>query len=289
MRVDFTQMSVDELRNLLIEKSGITIEEANSIKPKSAVVAKLMEYYETPEPPSVNIQANKNVFDFAEIQTAELEKKLDVERGSPEWQDWVLSLLRSDEYFEKEGKRYPRVAGLRRLTEQLLGPILESGPVQIFPPTGLGKTFATVAFKIRVVTTQGIREYTEVADGGIGNVPDEFLPHPTATAASRAAGRAFRSALLLSIYTAEEMNSHNEVTGPTDDLRILEGAISAAQQISIKNMCSRIGLNLDATLSHHGFDKLDTLTKEQARNFMSVITQYSSDALSIPETIKEPT
>lgn len=305
LRPDFTKMSVEELRNLLVEKSGMTYEQACEVKPKSAVVDKLMPYYPE-EGERVGLSIDNNVFAQAELETVEpasyAQQELGSEdpiplRGSPEWQEYVLSLLRSDEYNEKDGKRFPKAAGLRRMVELLLGPIVESGPVVIQSPNMAHNGFnATVVYKISVAWQRNggdVRVFSDVADAGYENVASEYAKHASATASSRAAGRAFRNALLLSVNTAEEMSQVLEAVGPTDDIRMLEdaGPITAIQIVGIQRMSDRLKISVVKLLAHNGYPEgktLSELTKSEAQNIMSQLNKFSStgkDGLEIPSTI----
>ena len=63
---------------------------------------------------------------------------------SPEWDAYVMSQFEPNELIDG----YPNVAGLRRVAELLLGPILESGPSQVFPVVGNGAGRATVVYAV---------------------------------------------------------------------------------------------------------------------------------------------
>jgi len=296
MRPDFTKMTVDELRELYAELANKTPEEVSLIKGKSAVVELLMPFYtQDVKQPSVKVES---VFDQAEMETIESvhqeAAEIKPKRGSQEWQDYVLGLLTSDEAVYKDGKIYPKAAGLRRLVELLLGPIIKSGPV-VTIPIELGKTnVATIVYEIHIhwLETNSTRVFSEIADAGNINTPEEYARHASATACSRAAGRAFRNALLLSVNTAEEVNSP-VTNGPTDDIRILEdhSMITATQVMGINMTCSRIGVDIQQLLLHNGYEGkcLDELTKSDGHKLMAELNKYSSsgkDSLSIPDTIK---
>ena len=78
----------------------------------------------------------KNLFDNIELNTAEntdVSIKDVIMDDTPqitslEWNDYVMSLFEEDELIENR----PLSAGLRRVSELVLGRIVSSGPVQVF-------------------------------------------------------------------------------------------------------------------------------------------------------------
>jgi len=85
---------------------------------------------------------------------------------SPEWTEYVKTLFDESELVEGN----PLVHGLRRVSEQVLGEIIFSGPTQVFPvqsESGVGR--ATVVFTVRFAS--GL-ECSEVADSWEGNTDD---------------------------------------------------------------------------------------------------------------------
>lgn len=309
MRPDFSKMSVDECRALLCEKSGMSAAEAEQIKPKSAVVEQLLQFYAnndtvTLRSPAINID---NPFSEAEPETVELqsfevrgakvlEETVDApttvpSRGSAGWQGYVLGLLTEDEYIEKDGKRHPKASGLRRITEMLLGPIVKSGPVMT-ETIGNGKTVATVVYEVVIDWHRtGVHyTYSDVADAGPINTPAEYAKHASATASSRAAGRAFRAALLLTVNTAEEVNSASSAPVETmnDDMRMLDDKfpISGTQMLAVKNVARNVGVDVDALLAQHGFPSLESITSGDAKMLLLELNRYGSGALSLPDSLR---
>jgi hypothetical protein len=160
-------------------------------------------------------------------------------RTSPEWNDYVLSLFEENEMFEGR----PLCAGLRRVAELVMGPIMISRPTQVFPPKesdGVGR--ATVVWEV-VFETGHL--FSDVADCWEGNTDDAFCVFNTATAATRAEGRALRKALGLKTVAAEEMTNKNTT--------------SVAKELSIKKNTSTEG----------EYDESQRMTDAQA-NFIDV-------------------
>ena len=110
---------------------------------------------------------------------------------SPDWNDYVLGLFADNELFDGR----PTCAGLRRVSELVLGQIVSSKPTQIFPPSS-GDEVGRSTVVWEVVFGDG-SVFSDVADSWEGNTDDMFCVFNTATAATRAEGRALRKALRL--------------------------------------------------------------------------------------------
>lgn len=122
---------------------------------------------------------------------------------SPEWNDAVMGLFEENELFDGR----PVCAGLRRVAEMLLGRIVSSRPTQVFPPqNGSEVGRSTVVWE--VIFRDGSL-FSDVADCWEGNTDDMFCVFSTATAATRAEGRALRKALRIKTVAAEEMTTKN--------------------------------------------------------------------------------
>ena len=127
----------------------------------------------------------------------------EIDPTSPDWNDHVLGLFDKRELYDGR----PLCAGLRRVAELLLGRIVSSRPTKVFPPTSgdeIGRS--TVIWEI--IFADGSL-FSDVADCWEGNTDDTFCVFNTATAATRAEGRALRKALRLKTVAAEEMTTKN--------------------------------------------------------------------------------
>lgn len=129
--------------------------------------------------------------------------------GSDEWDDFVMSKFKKGEVFSMpNGKPTVSCAGLRRVAEELLGDIVVSRPSQVFPAMDAdGPGRATVVFEITIdwFNSGRMRTFSDVADCWHGNTDDLFCAHPSATASTRAEGRALRKALRIKCLAAEEL------------------------------------------------------------------------------------
>ena len=166
----------------------------------------------------------------------------------PEWNDYVLGLFDKGELYDGR----PLCAGLRRISELILGRIVSSRPTQVFPPSS-GEEIGRATVIWEVVFADG-SVFSDVADCWEGNTDDTFCVFNTATAATRAEGRALRKALRLRTVAAEEMTSKNtasivksisqakrvETEGEYDD----SYRMSDAQANFIDAKCNQLNLNV---------------------------------------------
>ena len=236
------------------------------------------------------------------FETVELETPIDrdtktidvVDDGTPSvtdpgWNDYVMSKFIDKELYDGN----PLVHGLRRVAELVIGPIVRSGPTQVFPPQrddhhGRATVVFTVEFE------NGMR-YSEVADCWEGNTDDMFCAYAIATASTRAEGRALRKALRIRAVAAEEMtkkdtakivrdlSAKKEVSdGGYDD----SSRMSDAQHNFIDVKCRQLGVN-GALLFTTVFnvDNNRKITKKVASDIIDTLNEYQRDKTTIPEAI----
>jgi len=189
----------------------------------------------------------------------------------------------------------PLCHGLRRVAELLLGNILVSRPTKVFPPqddNGVGR--ATVIWE--VVFENG-STFSDVADCWEGNTDDTFCAFNTATAATRAEGRALRKALRLRVVAAEEITKKNTAdivksisqtnamkTGQTEYQS--SGRMTENQERFIDGKSKQLNIN-PAKLFKEVFNlsvsrKID---KKQASDAIEKINEYQQNRGGIPESI----
>lgn len=220
------------------------------------------------------------------------ETKLDESKpkyGSPEWNDYVLGLLTEEE----KPKGNPTCAGLRRIGEDLLGEIISSGPVQIYPSTnddGIGR--ATVVYEIIFAWKMNAdgwvdlnnfdypqKVFRDVGESWKGNTPRPFDIHAAATASTRAEARVWRKALKLAVATAEEMTvpDKNEINTQQEST-----VASAFQKSFIKNKCAALNIDLDKFI----LAKLDELEHKEASKLLETLNGWVVNPELIPKEIK---
>ncbi len=209
---------------------------------------------------------------------------------SPEWNDYVLSLFADNELFDGR----PTCAGLRRVSELVLGQIVSSRPTQIFPPTS-GDEVGRSTVVWEVVFGDG-SVFSDVADSWEGNTDDMFCVFNTATAATRAEGRALRKALRLRTVAAEEMTKKDtasivksisqtkrvETEGEYDD----SYRMSDAQANFIDSKCKQLNLSVVEFFSEvFDLNVKRKIDKRQASDAIKKLNDYQQDKSLIPDSI----
>ncbi len=205
---------------------------------------------------------------------------------SPQWTEYVLSLFDESEFLEE----YPLVHGLRRVAELVLGTIVSSGPTHVYPPKDDGAGRATVVWAIEFAN--GMR-FSDVADCWEANTDDTFLAFATATAATRAEGRALRKALRIRVVAAEEMTKKNTAsiiksmvkTQATEGEYENESSMTDAQAnfIDIKSK----QLNVNTALLFKQVFNLSTkkVSKQAASAAIDKLNEFQKNLASVPQSI----
>ena len=277
------------------------------------------EAFEAPEEdPHARLQPDvTEMFDDTEFEEEEIDVSSEEEEftlpsyGTKAWQDFIMSELREDEIYKKN----PLNFGLRRLTERYLGDIVSSGPVDVQVSNDINHPGrATVTYEIVILWKLGTPEYVgidhtfgkrvfrAVAECWTGNSPATFSVHPAATAETKAASRAFKTALMLNIHTADEMsNDKDPVLVVSEAEEALFGRqndwkssmeISSTMKAFIVDRCSELNIDVDKfmNIAHYvyktpeeqktsepQYTELDQVSKEVGRLMITEINKYQSD------------
>jgi hypothetical protein len=157
--------------------------------------------------------------------------------NSPEWTPWLAKQLRPDEVFDG----CPKTDGLRRLVQEHLGDILENVSRVVFYD---GRS-ACVEHHIVVAShaDHQVRRYTGVADVGPLNMEQEYARFPSASAQTRAKGRAYREALQMAGPAAEEMTAM--------PVEAHAGFVSDSQLTTLDAMAERCDIDVMAFIKAH--------------------------------------
>jgi hypothetical protein len=208
---------------------------------------------------------------------------------SPEWHDYAMTLFHPSELVDG----HPLVAGLRRVSELMLGTIVFSGPTQVFPvqrEDHHGR--ATVVFTVEF--SNGVR-YSEVADSWEGNTDDMFCAFAVAIASTRAEARALRKALKIKGVAAEELTkkdtakivrdiSNTKVAseGEYDD----QSRMSDSQYNFIDVKCKQLNVNGEKLFASFNVDSGKKVSKKVASDIIDRLNDFQRDKSSIPQDIK---
>jgi hypothetical protein len=304
MTQDLTQYfswTKEKLRDELVN-NGMSRDEAENIRNKQDLVTALGE--------TLN-QAGPSYFDSLERERV-IKLEYDDENhstevpipqyGSVQWQDYILSMLQPDEFGQDaKGNSHPKACGLRRVANLVLGPIIESGPISVVAPNNETHQ-ATVTYEIKFLWLVGfngkagwfteneireagnsIRVFREVADASILNTPKEYAKHASATASTRAEGRALRKALCLNVVTAEEMQSTTEEEIEEDSLVLIQ----PSQKRGLENIASTCSIDLEKATQEFYAKELSALTKIEARDMLQKFNVFRNKLDTIPVSIKK--
>lgn len=216
------------------------------------------------------------------VETTEESKEVIPAITDVNWHEYVMKHFQPDELIEGN----PTTEGLRRVAQLILGDIIESCSKCVLAPTlenNYGATVEhTVVFNWTLQDNIGgdIRRFTEIADVHQCNTEPEFLKHSSATASTRAEGRALRKALKLKYCIAAE-----EATTVTMSDEIL--AIKSTQVNIINMLCSRYNIDVVKfiNIGSQKYKRIEDVTYTTASKMISKLNEYARDSSNIPEQI----
>ena len=206
-------------------------------------------------------------------------------RFDPEWSNYVMSLLTDD---EMEGG-YPKVDGLRRLAQQLVGEIVESSTHVAHVHHHDGNVFIVIVHSITFVDDDGVEHmFDGAADGGHHNIRGDYVMYPTAVTETRAEGRALRRALNLKTIVAEEL-AEVKIPSVVEVPKNL-GMMTDIQKNSLQKLCGTGVRGMDVNVAKLAKKLLDKevvdLTKEDAALLLKNVTEMQRDDSLLTDDIK---
>lgn len=216
----------------------------------------------------------------------------------PEWHDYVMSQFVPEE-LDPHGN--PKIDGLRRVAEGLLGEIIESRPVQSSSSPGL----AAVNWLL-VISWVGDNPYEDnggtlptrtfgaFADACDGNCKSPYNKFLASLADTRAEAKCLRRALRLRCIAAEEAelgetNTFEEKV--SDGSYKGESPINETQKATIVTVALRNGIDENRLVESMFPGKtLEKLNKENAASVIVALNKYQSNVKNgseeIPDSIK---
>lgn len=328
--INFESKSVGELRAKLVESGKFTEEQALAVKGKSLVVFEVkkllasgdlreedfgvVEPVAEPEDELLNSieTMTEEMLDIAEEKLISGDNQPDnitpVTKAmaapqklpkvtSPEWQEFVLSQFTSDEVLDINGNTYPTVSGLRRVAELLLGEIIFSGPINVFPSAdGESTGRASVLYRVDISWHLNVAEYMDIESGlpirtfqSCAEAWDEsikdprFKPFPLTIAETRAEGRALRKALFLKTLAAEEISGSEMPTKETVNavMEYDENApITSSQLGIIRAKCLQFKIDVDKFAPG-----IESFTKQHGTELIKKINSFQQGVEKVPEEL----
>lgn len=285
--MDCTQKTVDDIRQILIKKYGYSSEKANSIKGKSNLAQEIlqneadnMKLSHKNISPSGEVKEIEEFFDKLETQSDSLSVISSFDENlkptDPGWSEYVLGMLTDEE--KQDG--YPTMHGLRRLTEVLIGNIVETKVSVVMAPSQINGNYACVSVKVTVDKKDGGLEVLEAcADASYANMDKKYSMFPVAIAHSRAESRVYARLLRVKSPSAEEIINEGSLAENVDKIK--------DNQIQLINsMCSKLGINLRKLLDKAELVgvEVEDLSYNQGVKVCQQLNVYQT--VNIPDDIK---
>lgn len=198
----------------------------------------------------------------------------------PGWTQYVIGQFEDDEMENKN----PRVDGLRRLVEKLIGEIVEEGCDLIACPNSDNDFRACVKAWVRLNDNGTIKQYEALADACRENCSGQYSLYLCAMADTRAKGRCFRNALRLKkVVAAEEIDpSAVPVSSEYEDNSPIDGN----QLVAAKVVAERNQIDLPKLFVYLEIKKqISTLTRKEGKELLQTMHKMSTKN-EIPDEIK---
>lgn len=209
--------------------------------------------------------------------------------GSPEWQSYVLAQLRPNEQLDG----FPRCFGLRRVAQELLGPIVsaKASSVSVIPQSTVNDTptrAVTINYEITFDWTLDRSIWADPRNpvinyrtfGGVSDCVEEvnspWGKHPASSAETKAMSRALKQALCINVLSAEEKVSGYE-EGPTEGPKTSKITDQLISFITAK--ANQLKLDVVKVMKENNLTcSIKDLTLEQGRELFASINKYQQNS-----------
>ncbi len=295
-KTGYEQITIDEIRRILRENHNVTDAELLD-STKTVLVAHLLKLTSSNTVPAdEEVDA---VFDGIEEDagdtamqpyTAEETEATMPAYASAGWQEYVMQQFKDTELDNDA----PKCDGCRRVCEIVLGNIINSTLPRSTPPSTTNNGTATVVARVEVLVHNDshplhgqIIVCEEIADVNKDNCDHPYHKHASATAATRAEGRALRKLLRLSgIITAEEASERAETTDGDCDWEVDE-PISDSQISALNMMCERMNLNvMDFVNSgRRSYDAIEMVNKSTGQRMLRELNKLQRQTKERPPNV----
>lgn len=203
---------------------------------------------------------------------------------SPVWHDFVMTKFDESEV---DNSGYPRVSGLRRVTEMLLGDIRVSEAYPISDHQDRCSVKFTVELHDAKAGTDKV--YSDVADATRTNVGDNAIgEHLLAVASTRAEARVLRKLLRLRVLSSEEASLVKNPDGSAKDVSNLTGFIEPAQIQYLEVMCKRNNIDLWKYVNSGSgkYSSIEKIPYKNAQDMLRYLTKVQTGKAEVDETHK---
>lgn len=200
---------------------------------------------------------------------------------SADWSSYCMTLFA---HGETDGDGNPRVHGLRRVAEFVLGQITSTDVTVVQAPNPENEYSACVTCRIEFINQEGMTSYfSGAADANPINVEPAFARYATAMAETRAMARALRTALRLKCVAAEELTTLPVVERSVKP----SGTIESYQITGILKSCRDMKIDAMRFITSGGsnYGSIDEMSKEGGTKALKLLNKYFQDQSQIPEEI----
>lgn len=310
MAINYSAYSVTQLREMLISKG---YPEDDAISLTRLECAKLLSELESDDDDEAfhNAELEEDKVDMG-VNTTQQSNVPNVQFGSKEWQEQIMSLFEDKEKWVQEEKdengKVRKIdtvfaKALARVGRLVYGQPISDGPVsEQLTFDGPDKTpVAYVRYEVVISTPVGPRVFRALADASALNTNDKFLAFPLASAETKAMGRAWTKALGINVFAKEEFSTS---TADWNE----DGELTSHQIRTITNKCIKLNISvyrlLNMTARKEGdkitecrydekvkrYTGLDDvrLTKQKGTNLIGILGMMERGELSIDESFKVP-
>lgn len=273
--MQYSQTSVQELREMLVKSGKYSQEDADNIKGKSKLVEAVLGLEETTEP-IFEMPTQSPVVNEVAVST-------DPTPTDSGWNEFVMSQFTKDELYNDN----PKLNGLRRVTEKLIGKIVSSGPVVLNAAQDIDHPGrASVIYRVEIVDFfNNTLFFSAVGGSYLGNTNDEYGVYPECMAENRAEARALRRALRLSNVSADEITDKNTkdivkaaviAKNGTDGEWKENELISEPQTIFLNKKTAALGLDLTKFLFDNGHPDIKTISRGDALKLIDILNKMET-------------
>ncbi len=207
--------------------------------------------------------------------------------GDLDWSDYVLTFLDPSEFNTHKGNKLPKTEGLYRIIERVLDcQIIKSDP-DLLDKSDDGVVTVKHTLELLMNNQPGlVKTFGGLCDVSTSNLDPPFSKYLAANGGTRAKGRALRDALRLKVCVAEELSTVAEEEAEID--KALSPA-SGVQKAAIKNMCSKLKINVDKFISsgEYKYATLDKVPYGKAQLMHVTLNNWSKTPEGIPASLKD--